>query len=141
MSTVTRFSPASVTVRRPARVSTTAWDRPVACITSQPTHRVALPQADTSSPWAFQMRMKASPVGDGSMAISWSQPIPVRRSARARTASAVGRNGVSPRVSTMMKSLPNPFILRNARVMLRHIARRARFCTRTPLRGDRTPGS
>jgi len=44
-----------------------------------------LPQAETSDPSAFQIRMKASAFCDGSIAINWSQPTPLARSAMART--------------------------------------------------------
>ena len=116
MSTLTRRSPARVATSRPAFVSITASSPPEACISSQPTQRVPLPQAETSSPSAFQNRTWASAVSDGSTTISWSQPIPVVRSAMARTSSGVGAKG-AVRVSTTTKSLPSPFIFRNGRVM------------------------
>ncbi len=50
------------------------------------------------------------------MEMSWSQPIPLARSAMARTSSALGANGAD-RASTTTKSLPSPFILRNGRLM------------------------
>jgi hypothetical protein len=62
------------------------------------------------------MRMKASAVGDGSIAISWSQPTPLARSAMARASASLGANGCD-RASTTTKSLPSPFILRNGRLI------------------------
>ncbi len=91
---------------------------PPAWPTSQPTQRAALPQASTSPPSEFQMRMNTSAVSDGSMAITWSQPMPPSRSAMARTSASVGRNGAE-RASTTTKSLPRPFIFRNGRLMTR----------------------
>jgi hypothetical protein len=51
---------------------------------------VALPQASTSPPSAFQIRMKASARVEGSMAMIWSQPTPLSRSAMARASSGPG---------------------------------------------------
>src|SRR6185437_10289720 len=99
---------------------------PEASISSQPTQRVALPQASTSPPSAFQMRMKASAFCEDSMAMSWSQPTPLVRSAMARACSAAGRNGAS-RASTTTKSLPSPFIFRNGRLMARLYRRKPRL--------------
>ena len=100
----------------PARLSITAWSLPDDCMSSQPTQRVPLPQAPISSPSEFQKRTRASTPSPGSMAISWSQPIPPARSAMARTCSALGANGAL-RASTTTKSLPSPFIFRNGRLM------------------------
>ena len=50
------------------------------------------------------------------MAMSWSQPTPLARSAMARTWSALGAKGWE-RASTTTKSLPSPFIFRNGRLM------------------------
>ena len=66
--------------------------------TSAATQRAALPQAPTSPPSAFQMRMNTSALRDGSSAMSWSQPIPSLRSAMARTASGAERKRARPRV-------------------------------------------
>ncbi len=120
MSTRTCRSPIRSATKGPAAVAITTRSRPAASASSQPTQRVALPQASTSPPSAFQMRMKASAPGAsggaGSMAISWSQPTPDARSAMARTSASVGANAAE-RASTTTKSLPVPFILRNGRPM------------------------
>ena len=42
----------------------------VVALAIQPTHRAALPHAETSPPSAFQMRMNASPRIERSMAIT-----------------------------------------------------------------------
>ncbi len=76
--------------------------------------REALPQDSTSPPSLFQMRMRTSALGDGSMTMSWSQPMPVLRSAMARAASSLIESGRA-RASSTTKSLPRPFILRNGR--------------------------
>ena len=58
--------------------------RPVSRASRSATQRVALPQAPASPPSGLRMRMKASasePAGAGSIAMNWSQPTPVRRSA------------------------------------------------------------
>ena len=117
MSTLTIRSPARVAVSRPPCVSITAWSRPEASISSQPTQRLALPQAPTSSPSAFQKRTAASALSEASMETSWSQPIPACRLAIARTSSGVGAKGAD-RASTTTKSLPSPFIFRNGRLMM-----------------------
>lgn len=63
----------------------------VASSSSQPTQRRALPQVSTMEPSAFQTRMKASAVSDGSIPINWSKPPrPAAGSARARTWPSVG---------------------------------------------------
>ncbi len=116
MSTVTVFGPARSTSRTPAGVSSRTASRPLASISSQPTQRAALPHCSTAPPSAFQIRMKASAFGEGSMAISWSQPIPLSRSAIARASASLGANGCE-RASTTTKSLPSPFIFRNGRLM------------------------
>ena len=88
--------------------------RPVSRASRSTTQRVALPQAPASAPSGLRMRMKASALelgGGGSMAMNWSQPMPVRRSAI-----AAARRGVRPsgpaRSSNTTKSLPQPCILR-----------------------------
>src|SRR5665213_3460573 len=120
MSRVT-VRPSTRRARRiPAAVSNTASSRPDASISSQATQREPLPQAPISPPSAFQKRAKASARLDGSMAISWSQPMPRSRSAMARTSAHAGAKapkGLSVRASTTTKSLPSPFILRNGRFM------------------------
>jgi hypothetical protein len=116
MSTVTLWSPARTAVVGPPAVSMTTRSDPFACISIQPTQRRALPQVSTMEPSAFQTRMKASALSDGSMAISWSKPSPDARSARERICSSVGRNGCSSALTTT-KSLPAPFILTKGRVM------------------------
>ena len=116
MSTLTSRSPARLAVSRPALVSSVTSSLSPACINCQPTQRVPLPQAPTSSPSAFQKRARASAPSAASMTISWSQPTPPVRSAMARTWSAVGTNGAL-RVSITTKSLPSPFIFRNGRLM------------------------
>src|SRR6185369_8911178 len=63
-------SPPSLSIRR-APVS---WTK----------QRVALPQLSTSPPSLFQIRILRSADWLGSSTISWSQPMPVRRSASAR---------------------------------------------------------
>ncbi len=116
MSIATSRGPARRARSSPALVSITASSRLAASISSQPTQRAALPQASTSEPSEFQMRMKASPLALGSMPISWSQPTPRARSAMARAAAASGaKRGRSRARSapTTTKSLPRPFILRN----------------------------
>ena len=111
-----RLGAGAVDVSRPPGVSSRALSRPLASMISQPTQRAALPHCSTSPPSAFQMRMKASALAEGSMAISWSQPIPPRgRRWRAPPPDA-GREG-SARASTTTKSLPSPFIFRNGRLM------------------------
>ena len=116
MSTLTAFGPARSTVTRPAGVSSRAESRPVASISSHPTQRTALPHCSTSPPSAFQIRMNASALGEASIAISWSQPIPPSRSAMARVSATLGAKGCE-RASTTTKSLPSPFIFRNGRLM------------------------
>ena len=85
MSTVTRWSPARVAVAGPPAVSISTLSAPLACISSQPTQRRALPQVSTIEPSAFHTRMKASAVSDGSIAINWSNPSPEARSPSVRT--------------------------------------------------------
>ena len=84
---------------------------PLSAATSAATQRAALPQAPTSPPSAFQMRMNTSACCDGSSAMIWSQPMPSLRSAIARTASGE-RPSARARASSTTKSLPSPFILR-----------------------------
>src|SRR5689334_22624422 len=86
---------------------------PVSCTTQ----RVALPQLWTSPPSAFQIRMRRSDCSLGSSTISWSHPMPRRRSAMARASGALTSNG-SSRASTITKSLPRPCILWKGRFML-----------------------
>ena len=66
---------------------------PVSRRTSQATQRVALPQASASLPSGLRMRMKSCAAGlrGGSSTISWSQPMPVWRSAKARAAPIADR--------------------------------------------------
>ena len=73
--------------------------------------REALPQLSTSKPSLFQMRMRTSATSDGSSTITWSQPMPVLRSAMAR-AFASSMEMARERASSTTKSLPSPFILR-----------------------------
>ncbi len=123
MSTRMRRSPTRSASSTPAAVAMATLLNCDASVSSHPTQRVALPQAATSPPSAFQIRMKASAGSSGvagSMAISWSQPMPRARSAMARTSSTVGAKGAE-RASTTTKSLPVPFILRNGRPMAPHI--------------------
>src|SRR3954468_24167169 len=79
------------------------------------TQRLALPQASTSPPSAFQIRILTSATSDGSSTITWSQPTPVRRSAIARARASSIATAPS-RASKMAKSLPRACILWN-RVM------------------------
>ncbi len=123
MSTRTRRSPTRSASSGPASVAITTLLKSEASVSSQATQRVALPQAATSPPSAFQMRMKTSAalsLPAGSMAISWSQPTPVARSAMARTSAPVGAKGAD-RASTTTKSLPRPFIFRKGRPMASNI--------------------
>ena len=93
-------------------------------MSSHAAQREPLPQAATSSPSAFQKRTAASTVAEGMMAMIWSQPTPVARSAMARAVSTVGSNGpkgLSARASNTTKSLPSPFIFRKGRRMGRDI--------------------
>jgi hypothetical protein len=84
---------------------------PVSSISSQPTQRVALPQASTSPPSRLWMRMKASaPLSERSMVIIWSKPIAVGL-AEHRMASG-GRCTGRSRASNTTNALPRPFILR-----------------------------
>ena len=76
--------------------------------------RVALPQLSTSPPSLFQMRMVTSALAEGSSTISWSQPMPVLRSAMAR-AFASSMASERFRASNTTKSFPSPFILRKWR--------------------------
>ena len=84
------------------------------------TQREALPQAATSLPSAFQMRMKMSapvePPGS-SISIAWSQPIPVWRSASRRAPSLVSTIPCR-RLSITTKSLPSPCIFVNATAVI-----------------------
>jgi hypothetical protein len=66
------------------------------------------------------MRMRASAVSLGSRRMSWSQPIPVRRSASARAFASSISSGAS-RASKMTKSLPRPCIFRNRRFIVARI--------------------
>ncbi len=70
MSTVTISAPIRSANRGPARVSITTLEKSEASVSSQATQRAALPQALTSPPSAFQIRMKASARSTGSMAMS-----------------------------------------------------------------------
>ena len=76
--------------------------------------RVALPQLSTSTPSLFQIRMVTSACADGSSTISWSQPMPVLRSAMARAFASSMAMGLR-RASNTTKSFPSPFILRKWR--------------------------
>ena len=87
--------------------------RPLSSMSSQPTQRVALPQASTSPPSRLWMRMKASaPPLDRSMVIIWSKPM---ASAAPSALDGLGReaHGSARGASKTMNSLPRPFILRN----------------------------
>jgi hypothetical protein len=86
---------------------------PVAAPTISATQRVALPQAPAAEPSGLKMRMNTSaPVASGaSSTISWSQPIPVRRSASALIRAAVS-GSLAGRPSSTTKSLPAPCILK-----------------------------
>src|SRR5579859_5295092 len=74
------------------------------------TQRVALPQASTSPPSALKIRIFAVATSEGSIRISWSQPMPVWRSAMARARAADIATARS-RASNTTKSLPSPCIL------------------------------
>ncbi len=82
------------------------------------TQRVALPQLSTSPPSAFQIRILRSAMSEGSSRITWSQPMPVRRSAIARARAASIATAVS-RPSRITKSLPSPCILMKRCVIAR----------------------
>ena len=73
--------------RRRSRCCTRAGRRSRGC-SSQATQRVALPQASASLPSGLRMRISSRAAGwrGGSSTISWSQPMPVCRSANARAA-------------------------------------------------------
>src|SRR5690606_27664105 len=76
------------------------------------TQRAPLPHWPEAEPSAIQMRSPATApaLAGGSMVRIWSQPTPVRRSARARQRSGAG--GAAPsRRSITTKSLPAPCIL------------------------------
>ena len=103
----------------PPTVSITTWSLPFSFISRSATQRVALPQASTSPPSALRMRMKASASRffAGSIRISWSQPIPWRRSAMRRV-SASSRATAWRRASMTTKSLPRPCILRKGSAVM-----------------------
>ena len=114
MSTRTRPSGSASEGRLPATVRITWLRRPVSRASRSTTQRVALPQAPASAPSGLRMRMKASALefgGGGSMAMNWSQPTPVRRSAIAAARRPV-RPSEPARSSNTTKSLPQPCILR-----------------------------
>ena len=75
MSTVTLLSLFTTAPITPLSVSMLTSAALRSAATSAATQRVALPQAPTSPPSAFQMRMNTSALRDGSSTISWSQPI------------------------------------------------------------------
>ena len=75
---------------RPA-VSMVTAGRPVSPNRRSAMQREALPQLSTSSPALFQMRMRTSAAAEGSSTISWSQPMPVLRSAMARALPSIDR--------------------------------------------------
>ena len=84
------------------------------------TQRVALPQAETSEPSAFQIRIATSATSQDARTMSWSQPMPVWRSAIATAASRPIATGCA-RVSITTKSLPRPCILLKRMVIARAI--------------------
>src|SRR5580700_3705941 len=114
ISTVTRPSDITSASSSPAIVWMRTCGSPVSSATSLAMHRLALPQASASLPSALRMRMKACAARwlGGSIRISWSQPMPVRRSASARATAASMASSCRRRSSTT-KSLPSPCILRN----------------------------
>ena len=115
MSTVTATGPARRAASVPAAVSSKAASRPDSSIAIHATQRAALPQASASPPSALWMvnAASAAPSAGSRRTISWSQPMPVRRCAIARTRSAP--SAISRRLaSRITKSLPSPCILVNA---------------------------
>ena len=68
MSMVTRPSLVTVAASIPLSVSMLTWGEPRSATSSAATQRAALPQAPTSPPSAFQMRMRASACSDASVA-------------------------------------------------------------------------
>ena len=114
ISTAIRPSGRASASSSPAMVSIRTRGSPVSRPSRSATQRVALPQASASLPSALWMRIRtwASGWRGGSSRITWSQPMPVRRSASARAAAASTAIAVR-RPSSTTKSLPSPCILRN----------------------------
>jgi hypothetical protein len=109
MSIVTSCALPTSAGRIVALVSIETRGRPLSRASRSPTQRVALPQAATSEPSALKMRMNTSAPRDGSSTITWSQPMPARRSASRRASSGPIEIGWA-RPSSTTKSLPRPFI-------------------------------
>jgi hypothetical protein len=113
-------------------VSTMAWLEFFSAITLAATQRVALPQAPASPPSGLWMRMKTSATfcRGVSSRISWSQPMPRRRSAIQRRWGRVSETGRSRR-SITTKSLPRP-IFRNGSAAMIHLFVRSRLVYALP---------
>ena len=125
--------PCAAAASVPAAVSRTARSRPLSAISRRAAQRAPLPHAAAAPPSALNTRMKASARAEGSSTMTWSQPIPVRRSATARASSGASATGAA-RPSNTAKSLPSPCILTKRRRMGRRIGRSAAAVTPPPSR-------
>src|ERR1043166_3110875 len=108
-----RMIPAPVSIDMPA--GSPAFSRAARRVVQ----RVALPQRSASEPSELRYRRRTSAFVDGSRKTIPSAPTPVPRAQTSwMTLGSWSRPGASRRASTITKSLPDPLILTNSRLVM-----------------------